>query len=218
MNGLELREKLFDCLVNLHLKTKKPIGSKILKRRYFRNIAESTIRIYLSEMVSEKLLENVNFSLGRIPTDRGWRVYLNKNLARDRNLIKKSELKKIPNSLSLAEYLSKKFKVYCLFRSRSNWCEVGLENILDNQEFTQRDIFVEFANLLKDIKGRYYLLTKKEELIKIYIGSEIPFRRYKNFSIIISENKFGDKIFTITLKCIDYPKAYNLLRVFSQNG
>jgi len=75
MSYAELKDKLFKAVVKEHINFKKPIGSKILARKNFRSLSPATLRLYLSRLVKEGLLENVGFSLGKRPTDTGWYYY-----------------------------------------------------------------------------------------------------------------------------------------------
>jgi transcriptional regulator of heat shock response len=215
MSTQNLKEKVFDKLVKIHIRTGKPIGSKILKRKYFRHLADSTIRLYLSNLVLEKLLENVKFSVGRIPTDLGWRFYLEKNLDKISEYNFDDFFNKIKDVFDIADNVSEKFKCYCIIREKRIIYEAGLENIAQNSEFKNPDILKEFAELLREIKENndYF----KEDRLKILIGGEIPFKKFKNFSLGIA-NYYDKKIFIITLKRVDYPKVYGLLNHLVKNG
>ncbi|MGC8981347.1 MAG: hypothetical protein ACP5JU_00080 [Minisyncoccia bacterium] len=217
MNSEELKEKVFDKLVKTYIKTAKPVGSKILKRRYFKNLADSTIRLYLSDLVLERLLENIKFSVGRIPTDLGWRFYLEKNIDKINEYNYDDFFNKINDLFDIIDGISEEFKCYCILKRKKSLYEMGLENLFRNREFWDINITREFAGLLKDVKENIEIFDSFRDELKIFIGSEIPFKRYKNFSMVIGN--YGDnKILVITLKRLDYPKLYGLLNYLIKNG
>lgn len=209
----ELKEKLFNKLVKVYIKKAKPVGSKILKRKYFKHLADSTIRMYLYDLVNEKLLENVRFSVGRIPTDLGWRFFIEKNLDRenydfnDDNIIKDSK-----DEIDVLERISEKFKCYCILENKKVEYEIGLENLLENPELKNLNILKEFAKILKNIKENIKIFSNIENDVTTFIGKEIPFGKYKNFSIIIKNFKPNKKILIVSVKRFNYPRVINLLK------
>jgi transcriptional regulator of heat shock response len=215
MSSQDLKEKVFDRLVKIHIKTARPIGSKILKRKYFRYLADSTIRLYLSDLVFEKLLQNVKFSVGRIPTDLGWKFYLEKNLDKIKEDDFDAFFSKIKDTFDIADNVSEKFRCYCIIKEKKIIYETGLENITQNLEFKDLSVLKEFAELLKEIKEN--LDYFRDEKLKIFIGGEIPFKKSKNFSLSIGDYQ-NKKIFLVTLKRTDYPKIYGLLNYLVKNG
>lgn len=70
------QEVLFG-LLELFLKTGKPIGSQTLKENGFDHLSSATIRNYFAYLEQEKLLHQAHSSGGRSPTDDAWRLYVN---------------------------------------------------------------------------------------------------------------------------------------------
>jgi heat-inducible transcriptional repressor len=70
------REKLIlFALVELYLKTGKPIGSNTLKDNWFENLSSATIRNYFSKLEEEGYLKQQHSSGGRIPTPLAYKAY-----------------------------------------------------------------------------------------------------------------------------------------------
>lgn len=62
-------------LIELYLKTGKPIGSRTLQESGFESLSSATIRNYFSKMETTGYLKQQHTSGGRIPTDKAFRLY-----------------------------------------------------------------------------------------------------------------------------------------------
>ncbi|HEY2811643.1 MAG TPA: heat-inducible transcriptional repressor HrcA [Rhabdochlamydiaceae bacterium] len=75
------REKLIlFALVELYLKTGKPIGSNTLKDNWFEHLSSATIRNYFAKLEEEGYLKQQHSSGGRIPTELAYRIYAEAHL------------------------------------------------------------------------------------------------------------------------------------------
>lgn len=64
-------------LIELYLKTGKPIGSHTLQENGFETLSSATIRNYFSKMEMQGYLKQQHTSGGRLPTDKALRLYTN---------------------------------------------------------------------------------------------------------------------------------------------
>lgn len=62
-------------LVELYLKTGKPVGSSTLKETGFEDLSSATLRNYFAELETQGYLKQPHTSGGRIPTDKAYRFY-----------------------------------------------------------------------------------------------------------------------------------------------
>lgn len=70
------REKLILIgLVELYLKTGKPVGSNTLQENGFSSLSPATLRNYFSKLEEQGLLKQQHSSGGRIPTNLAYRIY-----------------------------------------------------------------------------------------------------------------------------------------------
>jgi heat-inducible transcriptional repressor len=70
------KEKMLQAVVHLYIRTGKPVGSSTLVDNYKLNLSPATIRNVLAELEREGFLTHPHTSAGRIPTDRGYRFYV----------------------------------------------------------------------------------------------------------------------------------------------
>ncbi|MES2273582.1 MAG: heat-inducible transcriptional repressor HrcA [Chlamydiota bacterium] len=76
-------------LIELYLKTGKPIGSHTLQENGFEEISSATIRNYLSKMELQGYLLQQHTSGGRVPTEKALRFYADCN--RDSGIVEKEQ-------------------------------------------------------------------------------------------------------------------------------
>lgn len=204
---MEIKEKIFNNLVKDYLKRGKPVGSKRLKKLYFKNLASSTIRRYLRKLAQDNLLINVDNYLGRIPTDKGWRFYLENNkklnLDKFKFLSNKTENERI-------DWLLRKFYLYLLICYNNNYFETGLDCIIQNIEFNNKEIILKLAYLIKNIKNNKIKVNFSFNQINVFIGSEINISNLDDFSIFCWQ-KNKNKYFLVSPKRINYPLIYSLI-------
>lgn len=70
------KEKMLQAVVHLYIHTGKPVGSTTIADNYKLNLSAATIRNVLAELEKDGFLTHPHTSAGRIPTDRGYRFYV----------------------------------------------------------------------------------------------------------------------------------------------
>jgi heat-inducible transcriptional repressor len=71
-------QTILSAIISEHLFTGEPVGSKILAEKFENTfgMSSATIRNVMSELEESGLLEQPHTSAGRIPTDKGYRFYV----------------------------------------------------------------------------------------------------------------------------------------------
>ena len=86
MNDIGIRaKKVLHAVVSEYLATGDAVGSQTVARRYALDISAATVRSVMGDLENEGLLRHPHTSAGRIPTDRGLRLYVD-TLLRVRSL------------------------------------------------------------------------------------------------------------------------------------
>jgi heat-inducible transcriptional repressor len=70
------KEKILQAVVHLYIKTGKPVGSATIVDNYRLKLSPASIRNVLADLEKEGFLTHPHTSAGRIPTDRGYRFYV----------------------------------------------------------------------------------------------------------------------------------------------
>lgn len=204
-----------------------PVGSKVLSEKYGLKMSPATIRNDMVCLEKEGFLYQPHTSAGRIPTDNGYRYFVEKIMS-DRPLSQaeqkklQAELLKIKaqkNKLSrvTAKLLSSLSGSLVISGAEDDVCDFGISELLENPEFRQADEFCKVAALLDRIDENVGEVLKKitDGNTKIFIGKENPIKSIPNCSMVVSPyNIKGGKKGMLAIvgpKRMNYAKNKSLL-------
>lgn len=88
----ERKKTILQATINNYIETAEPVGSKYLCERYDFDLSSATVRHELNELEQEGFLTQIHTSSGRVPTDKGYRYYVD-------NLMRINELNKAQKEL-----------------------------------------------------------------------------------------------------------------------
>ena len=72
----ERKQRILKAVVSDYTVTGVPVGSQVLAAKYFIALSSATIRNELADLVGTGYLQQPHTSAGRIPTDRGYRYFV----------------------------------------------------------------------------------------------------------------------------------------------
>lgn len=84
---MELQErkmKILQAIIRNYLETGEPVGSRTISRYTDLNLSSATIRNEMSDLEEMGLIMQPHTSAGRIPTDQGYRIYVDDMLQSER--------------------------------------------------------------------------------------------------------------------------------------
>ena len=70
------RNKILETIIEAYVSTASPVGSELVAKRLRSSLSSATIRNIMVELEEAGLLEQPHTSAGRVPTDRGYRFYV----------------------------------------------------------------------------------------------------------------------------------------------
>ena len=76
MEPTERKMKILEAVVEAYIKTGDPIGSKAVCEVLDFNVSSATVRNDMAELSNLGLLAQPHTSSGRIPTELGYRIYI----------------------------------------------------------------------------------------------------------------------------------------------
>ena len=74
----ERRNRILGSIVETYILTASPVGSEVIARKLHSSLSPATIRNIMGELEAAGLLEQPHTSAGRVPTDQGYRVYVDR--------------------------------------------------------------------------------------------------------------------------------------------
>lgn len=93
--------KVLYAIINSHIMTAEPIGSRTISKDYDLGVSSATIRNEMSDLEDQGYLNKPHSSAGRIPSDKAYRLYVDEILRVKKptiDLVKKDKIKQILSS------------------------------------------------------------------------------------------------------------------------
>jgi len=222
--------RILEKVVEEHINSARPVSSKLIEEKYDFSVCPATIRNDMQRLTDWGFLFQPHTSAGRVPTDKGYRFFVDHLLEGEilgsKDALKISEILqqeedifKFAARLSrfLAETSSNLATIH-LFDRDFFWKE-GWEEVLREPEFGEKDFIVSFTKLLKKFEQEIKNMEMSSE-IRIYIGQENPFLKTKDFSIISTRCSFPKKVSGIVSllgpKRMTYGKNIRLINSLSK--
>jgi len=93
----ERKIRILEAIINDYIQTGEPVGSRTIAKKYNIGISSATIRNEMADLEELGYIEHIHSSSGRIPSDLGYRLYVDelmkvKKLSLEEELIIKSKL------------------------------------------------------------------------------------------------------------------------------
>lgn len=221
------QQKILAAVVEEYTNTAVPVGSVILIEKHDFKISSATIRNDMNALEEEGYLYQPHISAGRIPTDKGYKYFVEKimperELSLPEQKKMQAELLKLKaqhNRLSrtTAKLLSSFTSSFAITRLEKDFSEFGIRELLENPEFKEVDEFCKVAEALDYIDENIDTILKqvKEGETKIFIGKDNPIKEISNCSMVISpyKTKKGEKgvLAIIGPKRMQYAKNKSLI-------
>ena len=77
------KQKLLTYIIDAYIKTAQAVGSNLIADKYMKDVSGPTIRNWMQELEKEGYITHKHTSAGRIPTEKGYRYYIENLHAKD---------------------------------------------------------------------------------------------------------------------------------------
>ena len=78
----ERKIKILQAIINDYIVTGEPVGSRTIAKKYDLGVGSATIRNEMADLEEMGYLEQPHTSAGRIPSSKGYRLYVDKLMER----------------------------------------------------------------------------------------------------------------------------------------
>ena len=190
------QEKILQAIVEQYAEVASPVGSSLLAKAF--KVSSATIRAEMAELERLGYITHPHTSAGRIPTDMGYRFYVN-NLADSKDdqsedsrgalaLTTRVNQGGIPERTirNAVDTLVELTHNLALATIGDQLYMSGLSNLFGQPEFMQPGQVQEVARLLDNLEPWLQEAALNEPL-SVYIGRENPIGRSAGCSLIISK-------------------------------
>jgi len=203
------QKKILAAVIEEYTNTAIPVGSKILAEKYGLEISSATIRNNMFALEKEGYLYQPHISAGRIPTDKGYRYFV-EEVMKNRELPKREQVKLKEELLKLKAKNTRLSRTTAKLLSalsgnlavsgaldKDDFCNFGMSELMEEPEFQELDEVCRLAEILDYIDEKFDQIISevKEGETKIFIGKENPVNEMSGFSMIVSPYKLksGEK-------------------------
>ena len=197
------QEKILSAVVEQYAEVASPVGSSLLAKAF--DVSSATIRSEMVELERLGYIDQPHTSAGRIPTDKGYRHYVNNLSAPDktagvgraeRALTARATAGNVPEHVirNTVDTLVELTHNLGLATIGNQLYMSGLSNLFGQPEFMHPGQVKEVAKLLDNLRPWLYEAAPNEPL-SVYIGQENPIGRNSGCSLIISRfrSPFSDR-------------------------
>lgn len=201
----ERQEKILRAIVEEYAEVASPVGSQLLAKVF--GVSSATIRAEMAQLEKLGYIEQPHTSAGRIPTDKGYRYYV--NLAAEAGQLEPSTRgeraltarigegsvpeRTIRNTVDTLVELTQNLGVATIGKQLYM---SGLSNLFGQPEFMHPGQVQEVARLLDNLEP-WLREAAPNQPLSVFIGSENPIGRSAGCSLIISKfrSPYSDKSF-----------------------
>lgn len=190
----ERQKKILAAIVEQHAEVAAPVGSSLLAKAF--GVSSATIRAEMAALEQEGYITHPHTSSGRVPTDKGYRFYVNslneaKEMAgesrAERALVARVSGGGLPEQAirNAVDTLVELTHNLGLATIGEQLYMSGLSNLFAQPEFISGPPVREVARLLDNLEP-WLRETAPNEPLSVYIGQENPVGRTAGASLIIS--------------------------------
>ncbi|MEK7618559.1 MAG: hypothetical protein AAB410_05445 [Patescibacteria group bacterium] len=224
--------KILAAIVKENSDSGKAVGSKDLADKYSFGLSAPSIRNEMQALEKQDFIKQRHTSAGRVPTDKGYRYFVNQLMDRfklsleEQNRLKKELVKlqmaHVEMGRRIAKLLSESTQQASFAILPEEVSTMGLSNILDNPALPAGDA-KEIAKFFDDIDQYAEKMVSDysgELSPKTFIGKELQLSKNSDYSMMVSGLKLpsGKKgvIGLIGPKSMKYEKNLSLMEYISK--
>lgn len=192
----ERQKSILGAVIDEHFRTARPVASRELVRKRRLGVSPATVRHEMLELDYLGFLEQPHISAGRVPTDRGYRYFVDHLLdaaalnAREerlfRDLFNISDVREFIREFSKAT--SNITETFVVARSRDEgiFYETGFSKILEAPEFRNSHITQRFGRFIDDSDRAFEAFLEDGMEHVMFIGEESPIAEARLYTMTIA--------------------------------
>jgi heat-inducible transcriptional repressor len=219
------RQNVFRAVVREYLRSADPVGSETIVTKYHFGVSPATIRNDMADLEEQGLLEQPHTSSGRVPTEAGYRYYVEQfvpdaELEERRRRPLETAVTELENDMEAA---ARKFArtvadltgETALVRIGAQAHLTGVSNMLDKPEFREGDIIRTAMRVMDELDVLADDLERQaQDEVAVLIGSENPLgRELSSVITVFAVPNVGEAVIGILgPRRMDYDANVALLR------
>ncbi|MCK9431622.1 MAG: hypothetical protein PHQ84_06015 [Candidatus Omnitrophica bacterium] len=192
------RRSVLNSAISRYIKNALPVASDEIAEEF--DLSSATIRNIFSELDESGFLKHPYTSGGRVPTDKGYRYYVDflirqmELLDEEKKRILKDCKKKIrrlddalENTPEVISEITHYAGIVSILQLQDKFFYKGISRIIDQPEFKDADKIRLLVRLMEDKEKLLEIINRDfSGKVKVYIGSELGLAEMENCSLIVS--------------------------------
>jgi|SRR6185369_2405990 len=222
------QKQVLSAIVELYTKTALPIGSQVLLEQFDFQVSSATLRNDMALLEEEGYLYQPHISAGRIPTDKGYRTYVEEmmqeetltrkeqaHLQKELLMLRAKHVRLSRTTAKLLAALSGNLAVSGIIENNDVY-DFGMKELMEKPEFQEIDELGRIVETLDslDEKLDVLMLRLKDGETQIFIGNENPLKGIDNCSMVVAPYRTEEGrglLAIIGPKRMDYAKNKSLI-------
>jgi len=228
------KNEILAAAIDTYIEKAAPVSSEALVKDYSFDLSTATIRNVLSELEELGFLTHPHTSAGRVPTEKGYRYYVNylmkkmKLLEEERNHIDaeyKKNIKELERLLDTTSDILSDF-THCTGlvyfpQLHDRLFYKGASFMLDQPEFGSIEKIRQILRLLEEKQRLIDIINQElDKKIAVFIGSEIHCNEMNDCSLVVSsysyKNKPTGRVAVLGPKRMQYAKVISAVDYLSE--
>jgi len=199
------RKAVLTAAINRYIKEASPVASEDIADEF--DLSSATIRHIFAELEESGYITHPHTSGGRVPTDKGYRYYVDFLLSQMEllddekdSIVKKysREIRKLDDTLEETSELIAAVTHYAGIVSFLEWQNKffykGVSRILEHPEFRDFDKVRMVIKMLEDKERLLNVINRDfDGKVKVYIGGESGFPEMQSCSLVVSNYRRKNK-------------------------
>ena len=230
------QEKILNGIIKEYIHLAVPVSSQVLDEKYNFKLSTATLRNEMQALSDLGYLLQPHTSAGRIPTDKGYRFFVNQifkkglpefdekkkiNIQKECKKKKDNSLRFVQKATKILADNSSNLAISHILNEDFFWKE-GWDDVFAEPEFKETDFVLRFTKIIdsfeKNIEG---ITSNFSDDLGVFIGRETPFLKNDDFSIVVSGFQCPDSknkgIFAIVgPKRMNYNKNISIIKLINQ--
>lgn len=229
----ERQKSILEAVIEEYIKSAKPIASKEILDELEFDISPATVRNEMLKLDELGYLEQPHTSAGRVPTDQGYRFYVDdmeeQDTVREKDFNRIRSLFQINNhaefSRDFSKLLSRMTSAFAtvVIEDEEAMFDNGLSELLAEPEFKDSFQVQALGNLVDLLDGELNTLADgfEDNDGLLFIGEENPLKEARSYTMFLSRwqhpRGFRGFFALVGPRRMDYRKNISLIRYLQKN-
>ncbi|MFA6259032.1 MAG: hypothetical protein WCX29_00280 [Candidatus Peribacteraceae bacterium] len=204
----ERQSKLLKAIIDQFIDTALPVGSHHIMERGMFNVSCATIRNEMRFLGEEGFLEQPHVSAGRVPTAKGYRVYVQEHLQQpstheasirkrfqtlQEQYFQRKDQERVYDAVALLAHMTPHV-AFATVPHKNRVYYLGLANVMRQPEFQQNPQFASgVVEVLEDYLADLMDRLDFDDKIRYYIGEDHVLPQIQSCSVMVTEYRLRDQ-------------------------